>query len=237
VTEAPVRAGVIAAGLGTRLASGVVKPLTRVAGTTLIDHVLTSIGDAGASEVVVIINADSEAIHRHVTNRSWPFALRWIVESTPSSMHSFLRVVETLAEHGDPGPFLISTVDTIAAPGAFRRFLAAAWPGADVTLAVTDRIDDEKPLYVKVDGSRVVALGEGARPTPFVTAGCYSVRASVLAEAAAARADGLLALRAFLTRLLERGARIDAAPIADTIDVDRLSDVDAAEAFLRRVAR
>ena len=41
-------------------------------------------------------------------------------------MHSFLRVVETLAAGGDEGPFLVSTVDTVAPPGAFARFAAEA---------------------------------------------------------------------------------------------------------------
>lgn len=238
MTRPAVKAGVIAAGRGTRLAgSGVLKPLTRIAGRALIEHVLDSVGETRASEVTVIINADSLAIHRHVTQLAWPFTLRWLVETTPSSMHSFLRIVETLAAGGDEGPFLISTVDTIAAPAAFSRFLALVAPDSDVTLAVTDRIDDENPLRVSVDGSRVTAIGDGAAAAPLITAGYYAVRSSILAEAADARADGLMALRAFLTRLLSRGYRIDAARVSESVDVDRPADVDAAEALLREAAR
>ena len=111
-----LKGGVLAAGRGERLRtpSSHLKPLVKVGSLTLIEHVLNSMADAGASEVVVIINEDSLAVRAHVSSMQWPFALRWIVETTPTSMHSFLRLVETLAADGDEGPFLLSTVDTVA---------------------------------------------------------------------------------------------------------------------------
>jgi NDP-sugar pyrophosphorylase family protein len=81
-----LRAGVLAAGRGERMRtqSGQLKPLVRVGDRTLIERVLNSMADAGATEVVVIINEDSVAVRDHVTASKWPFALRWIVETTPS---------------------------------------------------------------------------------------------------------------------------------------------------------
>src|ERR1043165_3686640 len=113
-----LRAGVLAAGRGERLRTNPsdLKPLARVGGSTLIERVLNSMGEAGATEVVVIINEDSEAGGDHVGRSNSPVALRWIVETTPTSMHSFFRLVETLAADGDDGPFLLSTVDTVAGP-------------------------------------------------------------------------------------------------------------------------
>ncbi len=230
-----LRAGVIAAGRGDRLRAGTsaLKPLVTVGGRALIDHVLASIAETGAREVVVIVNEDSTAVRDHVVARAWPFAIRWIVETTPSSMHSFLRVVETLAEAGDEGPFLLSTVDTVAPAGAFARFAAEArGRGADVTLALTDPGDDEKPLLVRLDGTRVTALGGEAGP--YATAGYYFVRASILREADAARADGVSALRVFLARLLARGYRLDGVPAPGSVDVDRPDDIESAEHVLRR---
>jgi len=131
----------------------------------------------------------------------------------------------------------MSTVDTVAAPGAYVRFFdAAARRDADVTLALTPAVDDDKPLLVKMDGERVVALGDAAGRAAFATAGYYAVRASILREADAARGDGLSALRGFFGRLLERGYRLDGLMSAVSVDVDRPVDVDAAEAFLRRAA-
>jgi NDP-sugar pyrophosphorylase family protein len=249
---------VIAAGRGDRLGrvSHTLKPLVRVGGQTLIERVLLSLAEARPAEVVIIVNETSLAVRDHVTtSRKWPFAVRWLVETTPSSMHSFLRVVETLAEDGDGGPFLISTVDTIAVPGAYGAFAAASRePDADVTLAVTPPTDDEKPLLVRLgpDGGTVEAIGEtirfGARgeadgnlheraPHSWIwaTAGYYAVRSSVLDEAERARRDGVGALRLFFERLLLRGYRLHAVPVAAGIDVDRPADVRAAETFLKQV--
>lgn len=241
-----LRAGIIAAGRGDRLRrdAQTLKPLVRVGGRTLVERVLESLGEAGPAEVAIIINEASTAVRDHVSARRWPFALRWIVETTPSSMHSFLRVVETLAESGDQGPFLISTVDTVATKGAYARFIAdARRPGAeaaDVTFALTlPAADDDTPLLVALDprdGRTVRVMGDGARPSGLATAGYYAVRASILREADAARRDGISALRLFLGRLLARGYTIAGVRAPDSIDVDRPLDVDAAEALLRRVS-
>jgi NDP-sugar pyrophosphorylase family protein len=229
------KAGIIAAGHGERLrpGTGTLKPLVRVGGETLIARVLGSIADAGASEVAIIVNDESLAVRDHVAARRWPFALRWIVETTPSSMHSFLRVLETLAADGAEGPFLMSTVDTVAPPGAYARFLAATEAGADVTLALTPAVDDDTPLLVAVDGTRVTSLGAAAGAARLATAGYYAVRPAILREADEARRDNLTALRGFLARLLARGYRIDGVRVAESVDVDRPADVDAAEAFLQ----
>ena len=237
--KSPLKAGVLAAGRGERLRgeSNHLKPLVKVGHQTLIEHVLQSMSDAGASEVIVIINEDSLAVRDHVAAQKWPFALGWIVKTTPTSMHSFLRLVETLAADGDQGPFLISTVDTVAAAQTYSRFMAAARKDeqAAVTLALTSPGHDEKPLFVRLGPgtSRVVAIGEAAAPSDYATAGLYAVRASILREAEAARRDGVDALRTFLGRLLDRGYQFAGIPIAESIDVDRPADIETAEAFLR----
>jgi len=222
-----LRAGVFAAGRGERLRSETnpLKPLVKVDGRTLIERVLISMAEAGATEVVVIINEDSVAVRDHVTASKWPFALRWIVESTPTSMHSFLRLIETLAHDGDEGPFLLSTVDTVAGAQTYAKFIAKArqLEQAAVALALTSPGNDEKPLLVRTvpGSSSVCAIGEAAAPSQYATAGIYAVRASILREAESARRDGLDALRTFLGRLLDRGYHIAGIPIAGSIDVDR----------------
>src|SRR4051794_6949763 len=167
-------AGVLAAGRGERLRTRAsdLKPLARIGQETLIEHVLKSIAAAGASKVIVIINEDSVAVRDHVEKRDWPFALQWVIESTPSSMHSFLRLVEALAGDQAEGPFLLSTVDTVAGPTAYADFMERATAeAAAVTLALTSPGDDEKPLLVRTapNDSRIQAFGEG----DCATAGVY----------------------------------------------------------------
>jgi NDP-sugar pyrophosphorylase family protein len=217
------------------------KPLVKIAGETLIERVLQSMAEAGAMEVVVILNEDSGAVHDHVLKTEWPFALRWMIETTPSSMHSFLLLVETLAADGNAGPFLLSTVDTVASPQTYARFIAEArrLEDASVILALTSPGDDEKPLLVRTapGDSRVIAVGEAAAPSDYATAGLYAVRPIVLREAEAARRDGIDALRKFLGRLLERGYPLAGLPISRSIDVDHPADIETAETFLRSAPR
>ncbi|MFL6589210.1 MAG: NDP-sugar synthase [Chthoniobacterales bacterium] len=234
MSDRSLSAGVLAAGRGERLRSrpSDLKPLVRVGHETLIEHVLGSIAAAGASTVTVIINEESMAVRDHVLTRDWPFELDWLIETTPSSMHSFLRLVEALAHNESRGPFLLSTVDTIAGPRVFADFIerARTVPAA-LTLGLTSPGDDEKPLLVRTspNNSCIEAFGEGE----FATAGIYAVRPIVLREADEARRDGLDALRKFLSRLLDRGYHLTGIPISGSIDVDHRRDIAAAESFLR----
>ena len=212
------------------------KPLVKVGGLTLIERVLHSMAGAGTCEVAVIINEDSIPVRDHVTTNPWPFRLRWIIESTPTSMHSFLRLVETLASDGDKGPFLLSTVDTVAEAQTYARFIAEArqFPTAAVALALTNPGTDEKPLLVRMaPDARIIAIGNAAGPSQYATAGIYAVRPSILSEANSARAEGIDSLITFLARLLDRGYPIAGIPIPTSIDVDRPADIATAEEFLR----
>ncbi|HMD34449.1 MAG TPA: NDP-sugar synthase [Vicinamibacterales bacterium] len=235
-----MKAGIFAAGVGARLGGPARGPkaLTPLAGRPLIDWVLEDLDRAAVTDVVVIINEESIAVREHVTRHPPRAAIRWIVETTASSMHSFFRIVEDLARDGDAGPFLASTVDTIAPAGTFAAFVdraSALLPDADAVLALTARVEDDKPFRVRLaDGAArsgaVAALGQG----PFATAGYSLVRPSVLRDADAARAARVGALRDYFVRLLAGGFRFAGVCMAESIDVDRDADVTAAERLLRK---
>lgn len=235
----PLRGGIFAAGFGSRLrtASGSAatpKGLIQVGGRPLIDWVLAGFDEAGVGEMSIIINEESTAVREYVDRHPRRRAVRWIVETTPSSMHSFLRVIEDLSRDGDDGPFLVSTVDTVGPPALFRAFVDAAKriPRSDVLFAATTLIDDENPLLIDIDPDeeRVTAVGSGE----YATAGYYLVCSSVLREAAAGRAANLGALRLFFRHLFDRGYRLSGVCVADSVDVDRPSDIEAAERLLHR---
>ncbi len=71
----PDRAMVLAAGLGTRmrpLTDRVPKPLIRVAGRPLIDHVLDRLADARVETAVVNVHHFADQIERHLKDRRRP---------------------------------------------------------------------------------------------------------------------------------------------------------------------
>ena len=152
---------VIAAGHGSRLAAeGVTehKPLVRIGGEPLIDRLLRVFMDNDAESIAVICNDRMPAVAAHLKElqrfgldgRKLP--LRYVVKSTPSSMHSFFEI----SRYVGGGAFCLTTVDTIFRESEFgeyiRAFTAAVKRGeCDGMMGVTDYIDDEKPLYVETD--------------------------------------------------------------------------------------
>src|SRR3954454_1194166 len=71
----PTKAMVLAAGLGVRmrpLTDRMPKPLVRVAGQPLLDHVLDKLGDAGVGDAVVNVHYLPDQIIDHVATRARP---------------------------------------------------------------------------------------------------------------------------------------------------------------------
>src|SRR5207244_7993868 len=71
----PTKAMVLAAGLGLRmrpLTDHMPKPLVRVAGQPLLDHVLDKLAGAGVSEAVVNVHYLPDQIIQHTASRTRP---------------------------------------------------------------------------------------------------------------------------------------------------------------------
>src|SRR5665213_1537045 len=117
----PCHAGIIAAGWGERLGQKIPKALTPVGGRVLLDYVLDGLQAAGVTHVTCIVNDAANAVPEYVKKSQRSLTFNWIVQTTPSSMHSFLIVLERLAQSG-PGPFLMTTVDGVATPDTYRQF-------------------------------------------------------------------------------------------------------------------
>ncbi|MGH2119148.1 NTP transferase domain-containing protein, partial [Aerococcus sp. L_32] len=61
---------ILAAGKGTRMKSKLYKVLHPVAGKPMVDHVLTSVNDAGIDEVVTIVGHGAEAVQELLGDRT-----------------------------------------------------------------------------------------------------------------------------------------------------------------------
>ena len=168
-----MRYAIIAAGEGSRLAQEGInapKPLVKVNDEHLIDRLLRIFMANDAEEIVVICNDLTTLVSVHLADIQQnglygrPVPLRFIVKSTPSSMHSFFELSKILPQ-GSDYPFVLTTVDTIFREEEFGDYIAAfkevLAKGDDGMMGVTDYIDDEKPLYVEIASPQPSPKGKG----------------------------------------------------------------------------
>ncbi|MCP9627834.1 nucleotidyltransferase family protein [Rhodopseudomonas palustris] len=109
----PSRAMVLAAGFGLRmrpLTDNMPKPLVRVAGKPLLDHVLDRLADAGVSEAVVNVHYLPDQIIDHVAGRTAPKVI--ISDERDAVLGTGGAVVKALPLLGD-APFYHLNADTL----------------------------------------------------------------------------------------------------------------------------
>ena len=231
---------IIAAGDGSRLAhEGVTepKPLVKVRGERLIDRLIRIFMGNNATEIVIICNEQMSDVASHLKMiqdkglNGLPVPLRFVVKSTPSSMHSFYELRNFLRDD----PFILTTVDTIFDESEFHDYVLSFQnkiaQGTDALMGVTDYIDDEKPLYVDVDNVMCI---NGYYDTPqadsrFISAGIYGLTAPSLDILEACIEKGESRMRNFQRALVAAGLRIEAFPLTKVFDIDHIEDIRKAD--------
>ena len=109
----PTKAMVLAAGLGLRmrpLTDHMPKPLVRVAGRPLLDHVLDKLGDAGVGEAVVNVHYLPDQIIEHVAGRTRPRVI--VSDEHDQVLGTGGGVVKALPLLGG-APFFLVNADTM----------------------------------------------------------------------------------------------------------------------------
>lgn len=233
---------VIAAGEGSRLAAEGIespKPLVKVGGEVLIDRLIRIFMDNDAEEIVIICNDMTTLVARHLLEiqqnglKGRPIPLRFMVKSTPSSMHSFFELSRYLAD----GPFCLTTVDTIFRPEEFKAYIASfaatVEAGGDGLMGVTDYIDDEKPLYVDVDDSlNITAFLDQSDTCRFISGGIYGLTPKAITTLNGCIDRGESRMRNFQRALINDGQHLKAYKFSKVLDIDHASDIEKAEEFL-----
>ncbi len=232
-----MKAGIIAAGIGERLAkSGVAtpKPLVQVGGKPMIARTIEAAADLGVSSVACIVNEINRSVADYLASVAWPVPVEMVVKTTPSSMESLFQLAPLLGDE----PFILLTVDAVFRRGVLEDFLegARSRDGAKAVLALTDFVDDEKPLWVNVDArDRITAMGKAAEGSRFITAGFYYFTPDVFSIMDEARRREFSALRRFLGLLVDSGFPVYGQLVSKTIDVDYPEDIAKAEAYLKEI--
>ena len=230
---------IIAAGEGSRLAAEGIqepKPLVRVGGERLIDRLIRIFMQYDAEEIVCICNDHTAQTARHLMTlqrdglKGRPLPLRFVVKSTPSSMHSFFEISRYLQD----GQFVLTTVDTIFREDEFSDYIRAfSQYKGDALMGVTDYIDDERPLYVQTDAQmRVTAFLDESPDCRYISAGIYGLQPTAIFPLNNCIARCEYRMRNFQRALLADGYKVAAWPFSKVLDIDHASDIRKAEEML-----
>lgn len=230
---------IIAAGEGSRLASEGVelpKPLVDLDGRPMLGRLVDIMAECDGRSLLIIVNEEMEAVADYIARDimlAGKMPVGMLVKSTPDSMHSFYELSAMLP----PGKFVLTTVDTIFDPKAFAAYVDVFEDDDNVDgyMAVTDYIDDEKPLYVEVDDDMFITAFSDTRPenARYVSGGIYGLRApqavDVLKECIA---SGSSRMRNYQRALIAAGLRLKAYPMGKIVDVDHAGDIDKARQLI-----
>jgi MurNAc alpha-1-phosphate uridylyltransferase len=189
----PRRAMVLAAGIGMRmrpLTDRMPKPLVRVGGRALIDHVLDRLADAGIERAIVNVHHFADQIERHLDGRQRPPVA--ISDERERLLDTGGGIVKSLAALGDD-PFFVVNADTIWIEGVRPNLerLAAAFDPATMDgvlllapTATSIGYEGRGDFALAADG-RLRRRGE-REIVPFVYAGAGILAPSLFENAPAA---------------------------------------------------
>lgn len=227
---------IISAGEGSRLSQegiALPKPLVQLNGVAMIDRLIHIFMRNGADKVVVIINNESPLTKEHLTKlqAETSIPLEVVVKTTPSSMHSFYELSSRLQDD----KFCLTTVDTIFREEEFATFIEAfKQSDNDGYMAVTDYIDDEKPLHISTDEAlNITGFHDVATPEcHYISGGIYCLTPAAIKTLQGCMERGMARMRNFQRQLVADGLKLKAYPFKKILDVDHASDIIKAEKFL-----
>ena len=225
---------IIAAGEGSRLAQEGVKspkPLIALQGIPIIERLVMLFAAQGASSINIIINEQQPATLAKLQQLLQSYPINIVVKDTPSSMHSLHALSHLLRG----GKFCLTTVDTIFKEHEFTDYIKAFETSAyDGMMAVTDYIDDEKPLYVETDGMlEITAFADNpTAESKYISGGIYGLDDKALDILDQCMNAGIERMRNFQRSLVAGGLKLKAYPFSKIIDIDHAEDIAKAEEFI-----
>ena len=150
-------------------------------------------------------------------------------------MHSLYEISRYL----EGAPYCLTTVDTIFREKEFSNYIMALNDAmetysADGLMAVTDYIDDEKPLYVDTDGTMTITgFLDHSDSCRYISGGIYGLSPKSIATLHACIERGESRMRNFQRAMVADGLHLEAFPFSKILDIDHKSDIGKAEEFLR----
>ncbi|MBI5808780.1 MAG: NTP transferase domain-containing protein [Ignavibacteriales bacterium] len=225
---------IIGAGESSRLkAEGlkVSKHMIKINGEYLIERIIRIARENGLEKVFCIINSHEPKLREYLLTNNFGIPINLIIKDTESSMHSLFELSSYLTKE----PFVLATTDSVFLENEFTDFInyCISNQDADGTLAVTQFIDDEKPLCVEIDRQNNITMFSNSKDGfRWATGGIYYFNPRIFDQMQKALNSQTVRLRNFLRLLINSGYKLKAFPFSKIVDVDHLNDIKTAEDFL-----
>jgi N-acetyl-alpha-D-muramate 1-phosphate uridylyltransferase len=239
-TAVPDTVMVFAAGLGTRMrpiTATMPKPLVKIAGRTMIDHMLDRFADIGVKRAIVNVHYLAEQLEQHLAARNTPEIIISDERDKLLDQGGGIKKVLPLLGHK---PFFICNTDAIWLEGARSNLalLRERWdPHAmDVLLLVAASatsvgVDWAGDFLMDGDG-RLTRRREG-QVAPFVYAGVGIIKPQLFAEAQ----EDVFRLAPYFFAAAERGRLFGHRLDGQWLHVGTPAAVEEAERAIARSAR
>ena len=178
------KAVLLAAGRGTRmreLTEALPKPMLRVRGKPVLQHIIEGLRDAGLREFLIVVGWRADVVHEFFGDGS-EFGVR-IQYTTQVVQDGTGKVVELAREFVGGDPFILSYGDILVAPENYPR-LSAALADAEAVVSVKRNEDVSKGGAVFVNEKfELTDLREKPKPgeptSPWYNAGIYAFRPAI----------------------------------------------------------
>ncbi|MGE5351015.1 MAG: nucleotidyltransferase family protein [Acidobacteriota bacterium] len=240
---------ILAAGESSRLkAEGlkIPKAMISINGETIIERIIRLSVSNGVSSIYCIINEEEQALRDFFLKGDFQVPVKLVIRTTESSMHSLFSLAHYLSEE----PFLLTTCDSVFDASEFSKYVSSIKDSSvkdssvkdssanesqscQGVLAVTQYIDDEKPLCVEMEGDcDITSFSDSKEGYKWATGGIYYFSPGIFEMINKAHELKISRLRNFLRLLLSSGYKLKGYPFSKIIDIDHLSDIKAAGEFL-----
>lgn len=227
---------IIAAGEGSRLYNEGFKkpkPMVSLNNETLIERLIRIFKNNNANRITIIINEQSPELKTLLEEKNRNIPIKIICKSTPSSLHSFYEIIKEI----QPTELCLTTVDTIFNEKRFEEYIKAFDDdkNLDALMAVTDWVDDEKPLWVSTNLNNEITCFSST-PTDYskyISGGIYCLRNKAIEKVKYAIEKNVQRMRNYQQILVEQKCNLKAFPLDKIIDIDHISDINKAKQFLQ----
>jgi len=222
---------ILAAGNGSRIESvsgGVPKPLVRLHGIPLLEHVMTSCREAGIKRFVIVVGYRADLMRRWFAARPLDGVSVTLIENP--EYHKANGVSALAAKDEFHNPFLLLMSDHIFEPKTVKGLAQKPLADDEVILAVdhnVDRVFDlDDATKVKCEADHIVDIGKDLDGYDALDTGMFLCSPALFHRLESAKRDGTCSLSDGM-RQLAREQKLRAFDIGDA----HWQDVDSPEAL------